>query len=428
MIKRRFLAIALIIIVIMSPSAVHAQACVSCATIAANQEATRALVTLRHEEMRTHITNEFTAQKKYVHELFIKYVITFLQQISRDYNLSLQQISVADGGFVDASEQMASQRVMQEKMGDALKRNQPSTNICAVGTNVGKLAQAQEAQTIAMSALNQNMMSRLLGTTGSSAAEGEQADRRARAKAISEDYCNPNDNNGGLGAACSKTETDEKTNQDIDISQMLHQSDTLRLDFTGEADDTDNAGVMALFSNMFSNKAPFRMSEAMLKNPGNLPKLLDQRAAILKHSVAAAPFMQAVGQMASTPTASTEYMSGVMKGLGIGDDEIIKKELGENPSYKAQMNFLTKKMLQDPSFYVGLQDSPENAARQEVALMAVDQMQRYDTLQVYLSSEMALSALVATELRKQQGLVQKRIDDLVSQGPRTIPTTGGTSP
>ena len=91
-----------------------------------------------------------------------------------------------------------------------------------------------------------------------------------------------------------------------------------------------------------------------------------------------------------------------------GKNCALASSLGSNPSYDAQMEILTKRLYQDPSFYVNLMDTPANVERQYAALQAFGLMQRRDIFETVLRSEMLLSTILEIEISDYQDEVQSQ--------------------
>ena len=84
--------------------------------------------------------------------------------------------------------------------------------------------------------------------------------------------------------------------------------------------------------------------------------------------------------------------------------------LGQNPSYYAQMDVLTKKIYQNPNFYTSLYDKPTNVRRIGVSMDAISLMQMRDQYESALRKEMLLSLMLEQELKKRAGQVRAAID------------------
>jgi hypothetical protein len=100
------------------------------------------------------------------------------------------------------------------------------------------------------------------------------------------------------------------------------------------------------------------------------------------------------------PDSGAAYMKSMMLDLGISATEV-DQLLGENPSYYAQMEVLTKKIYQDPNFYTNLYDKPANVDRIGASMEALKLMQGRDHFEASLRKEMLLSMMVEHELNRQ---------------------------
>ncbi len=115
--------------------------------------------------------------------------------------------------------------------------------------------------------------------------------------------------------------------------------------------------------------------------------------------------------------SSAEFMRALLKEFGMADDEIFAY-LGENPSYYAQMEILTKKLYQHPDFYTNLIDKPANVRRIGVALDAIRLMQMRDSYQSNLRREMLTSLLVEEKLMQEQIEIDKVIGSEIGRRAR----------
>ena len=103
------------------------------------------------------------------------------------------------------------------------------------------------------------------------------------------------------------------------------------------------------------------------------------------------------------------YLRALLREFGMAEEEIIDT-LGENPSYYAQMELLTKKIYQSPTFYTNLYDKPANVQRLRAAMKAVKIMQDRDIHAAYLRREMLMSMLLEVKLRGKDENVQKYLE------------------
>ena len=75
-------------------------------------------------------------------------------------------------------------------------------------------------------------------------------------------------------------------------------------------------------------------------------------------------------------------------------------------SYDGIMEVLTKKIYQDPAFYINLYDNPENVMRQKASIKAIQLMQGWDIVKALHRREMLLAMILELKLRKQQRFVE----------------------
>jgi hypothetical protein len=80
------------------------------------------------------------------------------------------------------------------------------------------------------------------------------------------------------------------------------------------------------------------------------------------------------------------------------------------------MQILTKRIYQQPDFFVDLVDHPANTERKKVAMQAIGLMQNFDMWQSHLRTEAMLSVMLEMEIMKAQEEVQNRINKLKPGG------------
>ena len=111
---------------------------------------------------------------------------------------------------------------------------------------------------------------------------------------------------------------------------------------------------------------------------------------------------------------NVEYMRAILQNLGIEPTaENYMELLGENPSYYAQLEALSKRMYQNQNFYASLYDKPENVERTGVALKAIDLMLDRERFESRLRQEMLISVLLSTKLVKAQTAVSDNMHGLI---------------
>lgn len=187
---------------------------------------------------------------------------------------------------------------------------------------------------------------------------------------------------------------------------------TLQLNFdSGAGTATNDANdIFALEANLYAHEIPDPVNAPSLKRGSTTQEAyLDTRSIVAKRSVAENSF-QAIAAMKSqgetgTATKTATYMRAALTELGLSAVDAAKL-MGDNPSYYAQMELLTRKIFQRPEFFVDLYDKPANIERKSVALQAISLMQRRDLFNSALRTEAMLSILLELDLIKAQDAVQ----------------------
>jgi hypothetical protein len=108
-----------------------------------------------------------------------------------------------------------------------------------------------------------------------------------------------------------------------------------------------------------------------------------------------------------TGTAAPQLRT-IMENLGLTGTDY-EALIGANPSYFAQMDLITQAAFQDPSFFIGLYESPVNVARQGVAMQALRLITDQDKLEHALRREMVLSMFLEMKLRSYQDAITNRV-------------------
>jgi hypothetical protein len=93
------------------------------------------------------------------------------------------------------------------------------------------------------------------------------------------------------------------------------------------------------------------------------------------------------------PMNARIFLEPVLTELGVPAAEVLAL-IGENPSYYAQMEILTKKVYQNPDFFTSLYDTPANVDRKLVSLQAIKLMQKFDLFKSFLRNEASFAVLL----------------------------------
>jgi hypothetical protein len=224
-------------------------------------------------------------------------------------------------------------------------------------------------------------------------------------------YCDPRDLHNGLGVHpnCSG----DRQNRDINYNMLVDTALTLNVDYTDNVVTNDEVDIMAMASNLFSDELIERKFN-QFSDEKKTPQYMKFRALMAKRNIAQNSFNTIVGLKSAGSGASNFQMASVFNAVTDGSaqalqetQELVFPDLygsgnQPNPSYYAQMDFLTQKIFQDVSFFANLYDSPANVERQYATMQALGLMQRRESYESMVRSELLTSILLELEVEDKQ--------------------------
>lgn len=399
-----------------------------------------------------HLDAEFNAQETWmIASLFEDNILPAMMLMAEQLTVvAMSQVQIF-GAFLDAKHQMETQRIFQKLQAEAHKDYHPSVGMCEFGSAAKSLAASERKGEVAAITLSQRSLDRQLGSPNQSASYGIGLDKESRVYQFQNHYCNPNDQNSGLWQMCrGVAPTDppgpssvsavmrNRFNKDIDFAATVEYPWTLDVDFTNAALTNDERNIFALASNLYAHDVFTRPAPADLATPHDgrigadltdIQKVyMDVRSLVAKRSVAETSFNSIVGMKSAGTAGSRDYLVALLVDLGIVDpaspgdpaaaEAEVQRLLGNNPSYHAQMEVLTKKIYQNPKFYSNLYDKPANVMRKGVALQAIGLMQKFDMFKSHLRSEASMSILLEMAVMKLQDDVENKLN--VNEGDGNI--------
>ena len=289
--------------------------------------------------------------------------------------------------------------------------------MCRYGTNVRSLAATEEMGRVNKRILSQILQQRLTLRGGSAGERGRYFDQRNRFDQFRRIYCDPAENGGTMrdadmptASVCTTAAGGDRVNKDIDYTRLIDSRLTLDVNFTNNVLTDDEQDILALARNLYSHELLDYKPDDVLARQGNDHNVLKMRSLHALRSVAHNSFSEIVGMKSSGSGTVSTFMDEIIEELGIPAADV-NAYLGENPSYFAQMEVLTRKMYQNPVFYTNLYTSPENLKRTGVALQALQLMHDRDRFEASLRREMLLSTILEMKLRESQAGVEQLISD-----------------
>lgn len=260
----------------------------------------------------------------------------------------------AIGMFLDAQNQMDTQRLFRELQYEAHQDYVPSDDFCWFGSNVKSLAGSQNKSRFNSLSLSQVSLTRQTGPLAAAGADSAYSDYKIRWNQFITTYCDPRDNNfqdslifgpssdvSGLMLACDHDghggatdiggEDRNRFNIDVNYTRLIEDPKTLEVDF--EDDELEvtrfpedaiysttgpiyepghEEDVIALSRNLFGHRLPSRLIRGAALNTSGAQRLfLGLRSVIAKRSVAQASYNAIVGLKSS---GTTHQLGGATTG------------------------------------------------------------------------------------------------------------------
>lgn len=387
-----------------------------------------------------------------VHEMWEQSILPAMMLAAEQFTVVAMQQVMAIGMFIDAESQMDAQRLLQEIRARASKDYHPSVGMCEFGSVMKSIATTERRGEVTAVILAQRSQDRQLGQENTSGTYGHDLDHDIRIMHFKSLFCNEKDRGSALASACSAVAWTDvnfdaqarvRMNKDIDYFSLVDSPWTLKLDFTNgdiideaptldpEIHNEDEEHLLAMASNLYAHNTFPRIPARLLVNKTDEAlttmqrAYMDMRSLVAKRSVAensfyaisamkaegnrlAPPAGAPIGAPDSFPMSARIYMESILTELGVPAADVLEL-LGDNPSYYAQMEVLTKKLYQNPDFYTNLYDKPANVERKTVALQAIKLMQKFDVLKSSLRNEASTSILLELAVMDLQGEIEDQI-------------------
>ena len=374
---------------------------------------------------------------------FVQLIVHPLMLMGEQLSAVMMQQMMAIGSLIDAKEQNEAQRDFRLLVAKAHKDYHPSEQMCRFGTYVRSISQAEEKSEFNKKAFNEMLSDYYRAPEHMTSSEGYDTDVQSRLLQFKELYCNPNDHGGALWEMCRGTPNTPATNptpsgtpaerrrynNDIDYFQNFMKPLVLDVDYTNAAMTEDEIDLFALAKNLYWMKAEDLASDDMYDAgfDENYPAFMSTRQINSMYSLAHNSFATIVGlkSKSENPLAvdsGPAHMKSLLRVFGLSDPDI-EAMYGTDPSYYAQMEVLSKKIYQNPTFYTNLYDKPVNVERINASLQAFQLMHYRDRFESQLRQEMLTSMLVEDALMDYVDEANAQIRGLASNA-KTIDPQG----
>lgn len=378
-----------------------------------------------HIKIRKHVTEEFIKHRNWMIDIFfVEHILPAMMMMTSQLStVAIQQVQMV-GTMFDAKHQLETQRLFQRLMAEAHKDYQPSEGMCEIGTLTRSLAASSRKSDLGHIAFANRVIDRQLRNGDTLSSAKENSDLYSRIDMFVKNHCNKHDNSNGLNHLCANGGNNkDRMGKDVDFTRTVESELTLDIDFTDEgltSPQPDAEDLFALTANLFGHEILPFIPRMILATPSGKPRAaahryMDLRSVAAKRSVAQNSFTAMAAERAKGDKEAAKYLKKVATELGLPEKNI-DEILGEEPSYFAQMEILTKDLYQNPVFYTELYDKPANVLRKTVAMRALNLMQERDLYRSQLRSEAALAVMLESMLYEEHNRVSRVLGGLEPEG------------
>lgn len=350
------------------------------------------------------------------------WVASFMLMTEQFVTTMINQMFIV-GTFLDAQQELEVQRLYQELTAEAHKDFQPSWQMCEFGTTVRSLSAAEMIGRENAQMLDQMVEKREHLHSALSTATGTVGDITSRVRQFKDTYCDLAENNQNLELFCENSSGPvERRTKDIDYPRLVGLPYTLDANYVDDERTDTEDDIFALSRNLYASPVFDFIPEQVVNEAAGQDIYTETRSVHAIRSVARRSFNHIIGEKAEGNQDEIwkvrPFMYGILKEFGMDDDDL-EDFLGENPSYFAQMEMLTRKIYQSPEFFTNLYDKPANVRRIGVALQALELMQDRDRFESALRREMLISLILELKLRAYQEDVTNAMFTSVNTKPGT---------
>ncbi len=313
------------------------------------------------------------------------------------------------GSFFDAQNQVNAQRALQVAQAKVAKKYLPSEALCrfaSLGQGLAASGTISDGNKIAIA---QALQRRETGAVNTLFANSTDNITEKRTEQFRKTYCNARDSNMALRRLCRTNDADTRYNKDVNYTRDFDIPLTFDIDFINPGNAASQAAqedLLGLAENLFPSQPVYKVynSEDFAQDGAGYRSLQAIR------SVAKNSFLTAIAEKVRG-TGNTEALTALLRSLGLANNGQVQSLMGEQPSYYAQMEALTKKVFQSPAFFVNLYDTPANVLRQRAAIRSIKLQQGDDLLKTLKRREMLLAVLLELKIRERSALVNQRINN-----------------
>jgi hypothetical protein len=321
----------------------------------------------------------------------------------------MQQVAFI-GTIFDAKKQLESQLKLWELQERAHEDYKPSEQMCMIATFAQDWEAAEKKKDLNTFGIMRALSFGDNNPADSSTALGAAGEALSRVVKFKNTYCTPSNFSGALITFCNGLSAGQfaRLNRNIDYTNLISRPKTLEIDITdgvnSSADEEDvmSMGYYLFGANTINFPQPDNDGEArsVMNDPNKFVHLFQEYRSISAiRNAARSSYALLVGEKASGSGYTNTNLEALLTDFGLPPDEI-DRFIGQNPSYYAQREILTKHLFQHPNFYTNLISSEANVARYGATLEAIQLSENRERYKALLRKEMLLSLKLSMKLRE----------------------------
>ncbi|MEM6782003.1 MAG: hypothetical protein AAF569_09090 [Pseudomonadota bacterium] len=383
--------------------------------------------TVLHPATNDHITEGFLYLQDWMtNDFFERYILPSYMMWAEHFGVTTAWQVAEFAKMVDARQQAETQRVFQELQAEAHSDYHPSESLCRVGTNMRSAASSQRLADLNAHVIATRQMHRLNQTGDTIALDGRNSDVLSRLEQWRTDYASPNDNTpDGFRPLVGAGGPVDRHNMDVTMPLLDDAALTREYNFTNASAGLtqDEEDVFALGVNFIGHRAPSQVPSAFLAGASGEQLELAQNLVVRRDTLTARRSVLVYSASATwgslgegAPESQPYHYAAYQDSTGLDNAEI-EQRIGTSPSGRAQADYRTNTMLQDPNYTASLQgETPANISRMNASLLIDQAGQKQQIIKILERIAMNRAVAAAYHLDKRKDRVRNEINALTQRG------------
>ena len=373
--------------------------------------------TFLHVNTREHFTSHVEMFKNWVSDKFFDdNLLPALMKKTQQQDATRFKVSEGRSHISDARSFTRRVQAIRQEDYNAWRDAKPSEGLCTIGSSVQSLRASQTFSKMNTSLIADMATKRLMNNDRYVRRPSDDIDYRFAV--YQREHCSSSENGGTMGPVCkSGANGGSRPGNDVNFIGLIDNAKTIDLGYESGEITPIATDISSMASLLYGNQVFPEFKDSWLSNNNvnretgdNLYMAVRSNAA--KYNLAVSAFAQEVGERAAGDPAARPYLEAIAQSMGMPQDEI-DQYLGDRPSYRVQMEFLTKNIFQDPQFYVELGENEVNVEQKSAMLFAISNMLERKIYETAVFNELLLSSIVGAEIDKEQDVVNSKLQSAI---------------